>query len=180
MRISAGQWPTTLVAVVGKGRNCPAEVYELAWQVGGFVGRRPDCLLITGGLGGAMAAAADGAREQGGRVLGLLPGKDNRSTDVYPHLDIELDTGLTAHGRNIVLANAASLVIAVPGSHGSWQETILAIDAEKPVIGVGDHSVRLPGVEYLDSVTELPRHLDRFVAARSSGVTAALASRQSR
>lgn len=162
------KWPDTLVAVVGKGRNCPPHVYQLAHEVGGLVARQPGCLLVTGGLGGAMEAAARGAKEHGGRVLSLLPGAANRTTSPYAGADLVLDTGLTANGRNIVLANAASAMIAVPGSHGSLQEMIVALDAERTVWAVGDHATRLPGVEYLSSTAELADRLGAFAKAAES------------
>ncbi|MFH8407004.1 LOG family protein [Streptomyces sp. NPDC018019] len=159
------KWPDTLIAVVGKGRNCPPAVYELAREVGALVAQQPGCLLVTGGLGGAMEAAARGAKEHGGRVLGLLPGLSNRTTQPHAEVDLQLDTGLTANGRNIVLASVVHAMIAVPGSHGALQEMIVAVDAEKTVWAVGEHSTRLPGVEYLASPDELAARLTAFRAA---------------
>ncbi|MGA4844020.1 LOG family protein [Streptomyces sp. G45] len=161
------KWPDTLIAVVGKGRNCPPEVYELAHEVGGIVARQPGCLLVTGGLGGAMEAAARGAKESGGRVLGLLPGLANRTTQPHAEVDLRLDTGLTANGRNIVLASVAHAMVAVPGSHGALQEMIVAVDAGTTVWAVGEHTTRLPGVDYLGSTDELAARLTAFRAAPS-------------
>ncbi|MFI1962716.1 LOG family protein [Streptomyces pathocidini] len=162
------KWPDILIAVVGKGRNCPPPVYQLAHEVGGTVARLPDCLLVTGGLGGAMEAAARGAKENGGRVLSLLPGVSNRTTQPHTEVDIRLDTGLTANGRNIVLASVVNAMIAVPGSHGALQEMIVAVDAGKTVWAVGEHTTRLPGVEYLASSGELSARLHAFTAASTS------------
>ncbi|MFK8844154.1 LOG family protein [Streptomyces sp. Ac-502] len=159
------KWPDTLIAVVGKGRNCPPAVYQLAREVGAIVARQPGCLLVTGGLGGAMEAAARGAKEHGGRVLGLLPGVSNRTTQPHAEVDLRLDTGLTANGRNIVLASVAHAMIAVPGSHGALQEMIVAVDAGRTVWAVGEHTTRLPGVNYLASTAELSAHLDAFTTA---------------
>ncbi|MFD7666820.1 LOG family protein [Streptomyces sp. NPDC059788] len=159
------KWPDTLIAVVGKGRNCPPAVYDMAREVGALVARQPGCLLVTGGLGGAMEAAARGAKENGGRVLGLLPGSSNRTTRPHAEVDLRLDTGLTANGRNIVLASVAHAMIAVPGSHGALQEMIVAVDAEKTVWALGEHATRLPGVEYLASLEELAARLTAFSTA---------------
>jgi len=110
-----------------------------------------------------MAAAARGAQQQGGRVLSLLPGKESRSTPVYADADLQVNTGLTANGRNIVMANAASAMVAVPGSHGSLQEMIIAVDAGTPVWAIGTHKTVLPGVEYVTTLDVLARQLRAVV-----------------
>ncbi|MBM4286184.1 MAG: TIGR00725 family protein, partial [Deltaproteobacteria bacterium] len=43
---------------------------------------RAGAVVLCGGLGGVMAAAAAGVREAGGVVLGILPGPDR--TDANP------------------------------------------------------------------------------------------------
>jgi uncharacterized protein (TIGR00725 family) len=161
------RWPSIMVAVVGKGRDCPPAVYHLAFQVGTLIGAHPELLLVTGGLGGAMEGAARGAKQSGGRVLGLLPGRHSRGTEVFAGADLQLDTGLSANGRNIVLASAVSAMVAVPGSHGSLQEMIIAVDADKPVWAVGQHRTRLPGVDYLRGLDELAARLNSLVHARN-------------
>jgi hypothetical protein len=154
----------TYVAVVGKGRNCPESTWRLAAEAGALVGRLGEsCVLVTGGLGGAMRAAADAAHERGGAVVGILPGAEHRSSEVYEHADLMINTGLSVHIRNIVLAATADVVIAVPGSHGTFQEMIIALDLEKPVLAIGEHPVRLPGVEYLGSTAELADRLTKIV-----------------
>ena len=112
--------PQTLIAVVGKGRNCPERVYRLGGDIGAQVGSRRDrCALLTGGLGGVMEAAAVEVRRHGGLVLSVLPGGEHRTTAAHGAAHIAIDTGLTAHVRNIVLASAASALVAAPGSHGT-------------------------------------------------------------
>ncbi|GAA2339985.1 LOG family protein [Dactylosporangium salmoneum] len=158
--------PRTKVAVVGKGRNCPEPVYELALAAGELVGSRPDrCLLLTGGLAGVMRAAATGAKRAGGLVVSVLPAQALRPTAAHDQADLTLDTGMSVHVRNVVLASSAGALIALPGGHGTLQEIIVATDLGKPVWALGDHAVRLPGVEYLDSLTELAQRLDAFLDA---------------
>jgi uncharacterized protein (TIGR00725 family) len=112
-----------------------------------------------------MEAAARGAKNHGGRVLSLLPGKADRTTSPHAEADLQLDTGLTANGRNIVLANVVNAMIAVPGSHGALQEMIIAVDAGKTVWAVGEHRTRLPGVEYLASPAQLAEQLRSFLTS---------------
>ncbi|OLE35372.1 MAG: hypothetical protein AUG48_10785 [Actinobacteria bacterium 13_1_20CM_3_68_9] len=62
------------VAVVGKGE--PDEgLAPLAEDVGRRLAEA-GAIVVCGGLGGVMEAAARGAREAGGEVIGVLPGED--------------------------------------------------------------------------------------------------------
>ena len=91
---------------------------------GGFV-------VVNGGLGGVMEAAARGAREGGGIVIGLLPGDDR--ADANPHLTVAIPTGL-GQARNALVVSAADAVVAVGGSWGTLSEIALARRAGKPVV----------------------------------------------
>jgi len=145
-----------VVGVVGKGRNCPPDVYELAYEAGRTIGRHhDDVVVVTGGLGGVMEAASRGARESGAFVVGILPaaGPDTPPRNAY--LDLAVDTGLSFQVRNVVVASTVDVMVALPGSHGALQETIVALDLEKRVWAVGEHQVLLPGVVQLSSTDEL-------------------------
>src|SRR5206468_3170100 len=76
-------------------------------------------ILVCGGLGGVMEAAARGAARRGGMVVGLLP--TYRHADGNAHLTVSLPTGL-GHARNILVAAAGDAVIALPGLHGTLAE----------------------------------------------------------
>ncbi|MFQ5601344.1 MAG: TIGR00725 family protein, partial [Candidatus Krumholzibacteriia bacterium] len=62
------------IAVVGPG-EASVEQLGLAEEVGREIARR-GALLLCGGLGGCMEAAARGARSAGGTSIGFLPGYD--------------------------------------------------------------------------------------------------------
>jgi uncharacterized protein (TIGR00725 family) len=156
-----------LIAIVGKGRNCPEETYALAYQVGQLVGGYGgSCVLFTGGLGGVMEAASRGCQQQGGFVVGMLPEEASRTTPVSDFLDLAINTGLSPQVRNVVLAAAVDVMIALPGSHGAFQEMIVALDMGRVVLAVGDHSARLPGAKYLESVETLDSELQRILVSR--------------
>jgi uncharacterized protein (TIGR00725 family) len=151
------------IAVAGKGRNCPHEVFKLALEVGREIGSRHDSLiLLTGGLGGVMAAASSGCRSAGGFVVSLVPGTAYRTTPVNDDASLVIDTGLSVLERNVVLACAGDAMVALPGSHGLWQEMAVALDVGKPVWAIGEHTCVMPGVEILRSMTDLAERLDEF------------------
>jgi uncharacterized protein (TIGR00725 family) len=84
--------------------------------------------LLTGGLGGVMAAASEGAagaaRYREGDIIGVLPGY--ATADANPWVDIALATGL-GHARNTVVVAAADLVVLVGGDAGAMSEAGMAL-----------------------------------------------------
>jgi uncharacterized protein (TIGR00725 family) len=133
------------IAVIG-GSEIGAEMAELARQVGREVARR-GAVLLCGGLGGVMAAAAQGAQEAGGVSLGILPDGDRRRAN--PYLTYTIATNL-GHARNMLIAHSADAVIAVDGSYGTVSEAAIALKLGKPVIAL-QVSWDLPGLQRADS-----------------------------
>lgn len=62
------------VAVVGPG-GASADDIAAAREVGRLLADA-GAIVLTGGLGGVMAAATEGATEAGGMTVALLPGTD--------------------------------------------------------------------------------------------------------
>ncbi len=134
-----------VVAVVGPGAGATDELCALADEVGSLLARS-GAVVVTGGLGGVMAAAARGARGAGGLVVGLLPGADRCATD--EHLSVAIPTGF-GEGRNVLVVRAADGVIAVGGSWGTLSEIALAQRRGIPVVCLAGWSVRDVGGEPL-------------------------------
>ncbi len=122
---------TVYVAVIGGSQVSP-EVAALAREVGREVARR-GAVLLCGGLGGVMAAAARGAQEAGGVSLGILPEADRVRAN--PYLTYSLATNL-GHARNILIAHSADAVIAVDGDYGTISEAAIALKLGKPVVAL--------------------------------------------
>ena len=119
------------VAVIGGGQANP-EAAALAREVGREVARR-GAVLLCGGLGGVMAAAAQGASEAGGVSLGVLPDADRGRAN--PYLTYSIATNL-GHARNILIAHSADAVIAVDGGYGTISEAAIALKLGKPVVAL--------------------------------------------
>jgi hypothetical protein len=92
------------------------------------------CVLVCGGLGGVMNAAARGAEGAGGISIGILPGDDR--DDASRYLTVAVATGF-GEARNAIVARSADAVIAVGGEFGTLSEIALALKMRKPVIGIG-------------------------------------------
>lgn len=121
----------TLIGVIGSASPSPRG-YALALEVGSLVARA-GYTLICGGLGGVMEGASRGCRESGGTVIGLLPGAEAGSGN--PYLTYALPTNL-GHARNVLIAHAASGLIAVEGAYGTLSEIAVALKLGRPVVGL--------------------------------------------
>jgi uncharacterized protein (TIGR00725 family) len=119
------------IAVVGPGESASADDVAAARAVGDLLARA-GCVVLTGGLGGVMAAATDGANDAGGLTVALLPG----ATRADCAATVALPTGL-GELRNGLLVRAADAVIAVGGSWGTLSEIALARRTGVPVVVLG-------------------------------------------
>jgi uncharacterized protein (TIGR00725 family) len=123
--------PAVYIAVIG-GSDIGDETAALAREVGREVAGR-GAVLLCGGLGGVMAAAAQGTQEKGGVSLGILPEGDRRRAN--PYLTYSIATNL-GHARNVLMAHSADALIAVGGSYGTVSEAAIALKLGKPVIAL--------------------------------------------
>ena len=123
--------PKLYIAVIGGGQVGP-EIAALAREVGREAAKR-GAVLLCGGLGGVMAAAAQGAQEAGGVSLGILPDADRSRAN--PYLTYSIATNL-GHARNVLIAHSADAVIAVDGDYGTISEAAIALKLGKPVVAL--------------------------------------------
>ncbi len=117
------------IGVIG-GNSINETDTTLAYEVGKCIAQN-NAVLICGGLGGTMEAASRGAAEQGGVVVGILPGEDKQNAN--PFINIALPTGMGI-GRNILVVRSSDVLIAFPGSYGTLSEIALALNSRKIVI----------------------------------------------
>ena len=149
-----------LVAVCGAGQ-CGAETQNLAENVGRLLAEL-GAVVVCGGLGGVMAAAARGAKEAGGVTVGLLPGDDPGQAN--PHIDLALPTGL-GHLRNALITRAAQVIIAMPGGPGTLSEIALGLKMGKPVIAF-PHWSHIEGVKVVQTPEEATAQVCDFLERR--------------
>ena len=107
------------------------------------------CRVACGGLGGSMAAVCKGARSskcyQSGDTIGILPMEDADAAN--PHVDVVIPTGLGLF-RNMLVARAGDVCIAVRGGAGTLSEIAFAWQLNKPVAtmsGTGGWATELAG-----------------------------------
>ena len=120
------------IAVVGPA-EADARAREDAAAAGALIAARGG-VVVCGGLGGVMEAAARGAAEHGGLSLGILPGSDRAQAN--RHLTLALASGL-GELRNGLIVRASDALLAIGGSWGTLSEIALALRAGLPVAAVG-------------------------------------------
>jgi uncharacterized protein (TIGR00725 family) len=129
------------ISVIGAGLASEDEV-AAAEEIGRLLAEA-GAILVCGGLGGVMDAAARGCQAAGGTSVGILPGDDRTSGS--PHLTVRVATGL-GEARNAIVARAADAVIAVGGEFGTLSEIAFALKMGKPVVGLGTWALDLEGL----------------------------------
>lgn len=132
-----------LVAVIGGAECSPAEA-----EAAEAIGKRLAAAgidIICGGRSGVMEAVCKGAASAGGRTIGILPGADAREANSY--LSVVVPTGL-GEARNVIIATAGQVVIAIGGSYGTLSEIAFALKRGKMVIGLNTwEAPSRPGVK---------------------------------
>ncbi|HEX2267842.1 MAG TPA: TIGR00725 family protein [Actinomycetota bacterium] len=119
------------IGVVGPD-PAPEPVSRQAEEVGRLLASA-GAVLVCGGLGGVMEAAARGAAAKGGTSIGLLPGPSRGAANA--HLTISIPTGM-GEMRNVLVVRASDAVIALAGEFGTLSEIAFALKTGVPVVGL--------------------------------------------
>ena len=134
------------VSVVGSGLQWEAAAEE----VGRLLAER-GCTVVTGGLGGVMAAAHRGAKAAGGATIAILPGE--RREDANQWADHVVVTGI-GHARNLAVAASGEVVIAIGGEWGTLAEMAFARRLGRPVVALAG-APEVEGIELASSPAEV-------------------------
>jgi uncharacterized protein (TIGR00725 family) len=119
------------IGVMGPAQ-CTEHGWDLAFRVGQGIGKY-GAILVCGGRGGVMEAAARGASESGALTVGILPG--SQAEDANPYIDLPIVTGM-GNARNAVNVLTSQAIIAIHGGYGTLSEIGLALKCGTPVIGL--------------------------------------------
>jgi uncharacterized protein (TIGR00725 family) len=129
------------IAVIGAG-DAPADVRHSAFEIGREIARA-GAVLVNGGLGGVMEAAAAGTRSEGGHTVGILPGYDTAAAN--QHVEFVVATGM-GEARNAIVVASADAVIALAGEGGTLAEIGFALKLGRPIVAL-DSWHELKGLE---------------------------------
>lgn len=121
--------PPLRIAICGGAQ--PDDVQErYAEEIGARVAEA-GAVVVCGGRGGCMEAAARGAYERGGVTIGVLPGRDAHDANEY--ITYPLPTGL-GEARDVLVVTFADAVIGIGGEWGTMAEVAFAMKLERPVV----------------------------------------------
>lgn len=137
------------ILLIGHNDNgCSDSHREISYEVGRLVAEQGG-VMITGGMGGVMEAAARGAKEAGGISVGIIPHKD--ASEANPYCEIVIPTGIGLM-RDFLNVYAAHGIIIVGGGVGTLSEMCAAYMYRKPMVairGTGGMADRYAG-QYMD------------------------------
>ena len=151
------------IGVLGAS-SCGPEIEQAAYEVGKEIARQ-GAILLCGGLGGVMEAAARGAKDAGGLTVGILPGAS--ASEANPSIDLRIVTDM-GHARNVVLVRSADAVIAVSGGYGTLSEIAIARKIGVPCIGLHTWDLDL-GVVRVDEPDQAVRQAMERIHERGAG-----------
>lgn len=148
-RQQGAQRITQPVALIGPGDAGPREC-EAAYAIAAGLATA-GLVMICGGRGGVMQAAAQGAWEAGGIVIGLLPEEDTRAAN--PYLSVALPTGL-GEIRNALIARSAICLVSVGSNLGTLSEMAMGLKWGKPLFSLYP-GLQLEGMREFESAPAL-------------------------
>ncbi len=125
-----------LIGVIGTSESSDQE-NKIAEEVGREIAGR-NAVVVCGGLSGIMEAVCMGAKQNGGKTIGIIPG--DYAGDANKYIDIPIVTGMS-HARNIIVVRSSKVIIAISGSYGTLSEIAFALRLNIPVIGINTWDV---------------------------------------
>ena len=126
------------IGVIGGSHDISQAAREKAFELGKLIARE-GWIILCGGGGGVMEEVSRGASEEGGTVIGILPGTSRTEGNRY--LTYSLPTALGAF-RNFLIAQASDIIVALEGKYGTLSEIAIALRLGKRVISLAGWELR--------------------------------------
>lgn len=125
-----------IIALVGDADEKESQgILKTAEAVGEEIGKSGE-ILICGGMGGVMRAAAKGAKKHNGTTIGVLPFDTKKEANEY--IDIVIPTGMGWGMKDSITIRTADAIIAIGGGCGTLSEILLAYMHKKPIVLIRD------------------------------------------
>ncbi|MES2702883.1 MAG: TIGR00730 family Rossman fold protein [Bacteroidota bacterium] len=111
----------SIVVFCGSAEGYDESYREAAMELGAMLAERKIRIVYGGAKVGLMGAVADGALENGGEVIGVIP-SFLQTTEVAHEGLTELITVATMHERKLKMYELSDGIIAMPGGWGTMEE----------------------------------------------------------
>ena len=111
----------TICVFCGSSDRSSEPYLHAAKEMGSTIAEHGHTLIYGGGGTGLMGALADGALEQGGKVIGVIPEKFNNQTLAHQQLT-EMHVVESMHERKAQMIAMSDAFIALPGGYGTFEE----------------------------------------------------------
>ena len=150
----------------GSSRQCRSAYLEAARRLGRELARERATLVYGGGAVGVMGALADGALDEGGHVIGVLPRFMKELEWGHSRLS-ELHVVRDLHERKRRMLEGADAVVALPGGSGTFEELLEAITWKRLALYLGP-IVLLNTLSFFDRLVSALEHsiAERFMDPR--------------
>jgi len=113
--------PKSLCVYCSSSDRLDAKYHAVATQVGAAMAARHWTLVYGGGKTGLMGAVARAVKNDGGRVIGVIPEFMKAKELAYDGAD-EIVTVLTMRERKTIMETRADAFVALPGGWGTLEE----------------------------------------------------------
>jgi len=128
-----------IIGVMGTSAECDKKLCDKAFSIGAEIAKS-GCILLTGATSGLPHFAEQGAKSEGGFVLGICPAASkSEHTALYKKpldaTDILICTGAGFLNRDIINIRTSDAVIFINGGVGTLNEFTVAYFDSK-IIGI--------------------------------------------
>jgi uncharacterized protein (TIGR00730 family) len=111
----------SIVVFCGSSEGYDETYREAAYELGRVLADRNIRIIYGGGRIGLMGALADGALENGGKVIGVIP-VFLQTKEIMHHGLTEVIRVNTMHERKLKMHEISDAVITIPGGWGTMDE----------------------------------------------------------
>ena len=115
--------PKTICVYCASSSRVASLYYEAATRLGSLIAHNGMTLVTGGGCQGLMRAVEDGALDDGGKAIGVIPRFMIDAGWQHPSLT-ELRVTENMHERKQLMADLSDAVIALPGGCGTMEELL--------------------------------------------------------
>jgi uncharacterized protein (TIGR00725 family) len=120
-----------VIGIMGPGQGAREIDRQFAYELGRSIALSGWVLLTGGRNVGVMEAANQGAKQENGLTVGILPTADDQGISEAVDIAIFTDMG---NARNSINVLSSDVVIACGMGAGTASEVALALKSNKPVI----------------------------------------------